>query len=67
LAPSWPSTAPPVDTLVLSGHALEHASDHLGMRAATLGKAELPEFLGSAVVLVDGLIEGVGIDLVGRY
>jgi hypothetical protein len=49
----------------VGGHAVEEAGDELDVSAAASGEAELPQFCGSAVVVVDRLIRGIGVDLVG--
>ena len=56
---------PPVDGFCVGGHAVEEASDVLGVGAPATGEAELPEFCGGPVVVVDRLIHGIGIDLAG--
>jgi hypothetical protein len=56
---------PPVDGFGVSCHLIEHASDELIVGAPASGEAELPEFLGRAVVMVDRFVHGVGVDLTG--
>jgi hypothetical protein len=56
---------PPVDGFCVGGHAVEEVGDELGMSAAASGEAELPEFCGGTVVVVDRLIRGVGAGLAG--
>ena len=56
---------PPVDGFCVGGHAVEEAGDELGVSAAASGEAELPEFCGGTVVVVDRLIRGIGVDLAG--
>jgi hypothetical protein len=55
---------PPVDGFCVGGHAIQEAGDELGVSAAS-GEAELPELCGGTMVVVDGLIRGVGVDLAG--
>jgi hypothetical protein len=54
---------PPVDGFGVSGHAVEEAGDELDVSAAASGEAELPQFCGGTVVVVDRLIRGIGVDL----
>jgi hypothetical protein len=56
---------PSVDGFCLGGHAVEEAGDELDVSAAASGEAELPQFCGGTVVVVDCLIRGVGVDLAG--
>jgi hypothetical protein len=49
----------------VGGHAVEEAGDELDVSAAASGEAELPQFCGGTVVVVDRLIRGIGIDLAG--
>jgi hypothetical protein len=56
---------PPVDSFCVGGHAVEEAGDELDVSAAASGEAELPQFCGGTVVVVDRLIRGIGVDLVG--
>jgi hypothetical protein len=56
---------PPVDGFCVGGHAVEETGDELGVSAAASGEAELPEFCGGTVVVVDRLVCGVGVDLAG--
>ena len=56
---------PPVDSFRVGGRPVEETSDELGVGAAAAGEAELPEFCGGPVVVVDRLIHGVGVDLAG--
>ena len=56
---------PPVDGFCVGGHAVQEAGGELGVGAAAAGEAELPQFCGGPVVVVDGLIHGIGIDLAG--
>jgi hypothetical protein len=58
-------TFPPVDGFCVGGHAVEEVGDELGMTAVASGEAELPEFCGGTVVVVDRLIRGIGVDLAG--
>lgn len=60
---SWCGAFPPVDGFCAGGHAVEDASDELGMAAPAAGEAELVEFSGGAVVVVNRLIHGAGVDL----
>src|SRR5262249_42450116 len=63
---SWRSGAfPPVDGFRTGGHAVEDAGDEFGVRPPAAGEAELPEFPGGAVIVVDRLVDGVGVDLAG--
>ncbi len=54
---------PPVDGFFAGGHAVEQAGDELGMGATAAGETELPEFCSGTVVVVDRLIDGVGVGL----
>jgi hypothetical protein len=56
---------PPVDGFCVGGHAVEEAGDELGVSAAASGEAELSQFCGGTVVVVDRLIRGIGVDLAG--
>jgi hypothetical protein len=56
---------PPVDGFCVGGHAVQEAGDELGVGAAAAGEAELPQFCGGPVVVVDRLIHGIGVDLPG--
>ena len=56
---------PPVDGFCVGGHAVEEAGDELDVSAAASGDAELPQFCGGAVVVVDRLIRGIGVDRAG--
>src|SRR5579862_9023845 len=56
---------PPVDGFRVGGHAVEEAGDELDVRAAAPGEAELPQFCGGTVVVVDRLIRVIGVDLAG--
>jgi hypothetical protein len=56
---------PPVDGFCVGGHAVQEVGGELGVGAAAAGEAELPQFCGGPVVVVDGLIHGIGIDLAG--
>jgi len=60
---SWCGAFPPVDGFCAGGYAVEDASDELGMAAPAAGEAELVEFSGGAVVVVNRLIHGAGVDL----
>jgi hypothetical protein len=63
---SWRCGAfPPVDGFCAGGHAAEEAAGELGVGAAAAGEAELPQCCGGPVVVVDGLIHGIGVDLAG--
>jgi hypothetical protein len=63
---SWRCGAfPPVDGFCVGRDAVEEAGDELGVSAAAPGEAELPEFCGGTVVVVDRLIRGIGVDLAG--
>ena len=66
---SWMSSRrgafPPVDGFRVGGHAVEEAGDELDVSAAASGEAELPQFRGGTVVVVDCLIRGIGVDLAG--
>ena len=66
---SWVSsrcgTFPPVDGFCVRGHAVEEVGDELGVSTAASGEAELPEFCGGTVVVVDRLIRSIGVDLAG--
>jgi hypothetical protein len=53
---------PPVDDLVIVGEPFEHPSDHLNMYADAARPAELPEFLGGTMIVVDRFVDGVGVD-----
>ena len=44
---------PPVDGFCVGGHAVEEAGDELDVSAAASGEAELPQFGGGTVVVVD--------------
>ena len=55
---------PPVDGFCV-GHAVEEVGNELDVSAATSGEAELPQFCGGTVVVVDRLIRGIGVDLAG--
>ena len=48
-----------------SASAVQEAGDELGVRAAAAGEAELPQFCGGPVVVVDRLIHGIGVDFTG--
>jgi hypothetical protein len=63
----WPrcDAFPPVDGFCVGGHAIEEAGDELDVSAAASGEAELPQFCGGTVVVVDRLIRGIGVDLAG--
>jgi hypothetical protein len=54
---------PPVDGFRVGGHPVEEVGDELGVGAPAAGEAELPEVRGGTVVVVDGLIHGIGVDL----
>jgi hypothetical protein len=56
---------PPVDGFCVGGHAVEEADDELDVSAAASGEAELPQFCGGTVLVVDRLIRGIGVDLAG--
>jgi hypothetical protein len=56
---------PPVDGFRVGGHAVEEAGDELDVSAAASGEAELPQFRGGTVVVVDRLIRGIGVDPTG--
>ena len=56
---------PPVDGFCVGGHAVEEVGDELGVSAAASGEAELPQFCGGTVAVVDRLIRGIGVDLAG--
>ena len=63
---SWVSSRcgafPPVDGFCVGGHAVEEADDEFDVSAAASGEAELPQFCGGTVVVMDCLIRGIGID-----
>src|SRR5215471_2407854 len=65
LVPSGCGAFPPVDGFGVGGHAVEEIGDELGVGAAVASEAELPEFCGGPVVVVDRLIHGIGVDLAG--
>ena len=54
---------PPVDGFCVGGHAVQEAGDELGVGAPAAGEAELPQFCGGTVVVVDRLIHRIGVDL----
>src|SRR5262249_7757371 len=54
---------PPVDGCWPGSHAALEAGDELGVGAAAAGEAEFPECCGGPVVVVDGLIHAIGVDL----
>jgi hypothetical protein len=54
---------PPVDGFGVGGHAVEDAGDELGVAAPAAAEAELLQFPGGAVVVVDRLIYAAGVDL----
>ena len=56
---------PPVDGFAVGGHLIEEAGDELGVCSAATGPAELPELARSPVIVVDRLVDGVGVDLAG--
>ncbi len=66
---SWVSSRcgafPSVDGSCADGHAVEEAGGELDVCAAASGEAELPQFCGGTVVVVDYLIRGIGVDLAG--
>ncbi len=66
---SWVSSRrgafPPVDGFRVGGHAVEEADGELDGSADASGEAELPQFRGGTVVMVDCLIRGIGVDLAG--
>jgi hypothetical protein len=53
---------PPVDGFGTGGHPVEEAGGELGVGAPSAGEAELSEFCGGLVVVVDRLIHGIGVD-----
>jgi hypothetical protein len=55
---------PPVDGFCVAGHAAEDADTNSAWLPPA-GEAERPEFPGVAVVVVDRLIYGAGVDLAG--
>ena len=54
---------PPVDGFAVGGHLIEDVSDDLDVCPTAGPPAELPQLVGSSVVVVDGLVDGVGVDL----
>lgn len=56
---------PPIDGLAIGGHLIEEVGDELGVCSATARPAELPQLAASSVIVVDRLVEGVGVDLAG--
>lgn len=56
---------PPVDGVCVGCYAVEEVSDELKVGASAAAEAELPEFRGAPVVVVDGLIHGIAVDFVG--
>jgi len=65
LVSSWCGPFPPVDGFRIAGHAIDEIGDELGVGASAGGEAELPEFCGGPVIVVDRLIHGIGVDLAG--
>jgi len=55
----------PVDRFCVSAHTVEEADDELDVSAAASGEAELPQFCGGTVVMVECLIRSIGVDLAG--
>jgi hypothetical protein len=56
---------PPVDGFVVGGHLIEEVSDDLDVCSPAAGPAELPQLAGSSLIVVDHLVNGVGVDLAG--
>jgi hypothetical protein len=56
---------PPVDGFAVGGHLVEEVGDELDVCSTAAGPAELPELAGSSVIVVDRLVDGVGVDLAG--
>ena len=56
---------PPVDGFAVGGHLIEEVGDELGVCSAAAGPAELPQLARSPVIVVDALVDGVGVDLAG--
>ena len=56
---------PPVDGLAVGGDLIEEVGDELDVCSAAAGPAELPQLAGSSVIVVDRLVDGVGVDLAG--
>jgi len=63
LAPSRRSAFPPVDGFRVAGQPVQDAGDELSVATPTAGEAEFPEFPGGAMVVVDRLVQGAGVDL----
>ena len=56
---------PPVDGFGVGGHAVPQARDELRVAAPAAAETERPELPRGAVVVMDRLIYGMGIDLAG--
>jgi len=54
---------PPVDGLIVGGHLIDEVSDDLDVRSPAAGPTELPEFAGSSLIVVERLVNGVGVDI----
>jgi hypothetical protein len=54
---------PPVDGLIVGGHLIDEVSDDLDVRSPAAGPTELPEFAGSSLIVVERLVNGVGVEL----
>jgi len=65
LVPTRCGAFPPVDSFRVGGRPVEETSDELGVGAAAAGEAELPEFCGGPVVVVDRHVHGIGVDRAG--
>jgi hypothetical protein len=56
---------PPVGGLIVGGLFVDEVGDELELGAAAGGLAEFPQLSCGAVVVVDRLIDGVGVELAG--
>jgi hypothetical protein len=56
---------PPVDGFAVGGHPIEKVSNHLDVCPTATGPAEFPQLAGGLVIVMDRLIDGVGVDLAG--
>jgi len=56
---------PPVDGFAVGGHPIEEVGDDLDVCSTAIGPAELPQLAGGLVIVVDRLVDGVGVDLAG--
>jgi hypothetical protein len=64
-ARTWCAVLPPVGGLTVGGLLVDEAGDEFEVGAAAAGPAELPQLSCGAVVVVDRLIDGVGVELAG--